>query len=468
MVDLKEMYSKGVKFVKELLRDTPIEVLIVSLGLGTAAALVSHKIESNRDKLIPVAFSEISQIEDQAEAAGKEVDTFTLYHAGLNDLVMKVLESWNDAWKYSSNRSSAYKKFGELLDARMCGRTSFRHKLSDLLEDVPRHTESALEELSGFAKASNRIKGVNVNFKRAWNERHIDNYHTEIRTRLVTHTDSKGNSYTTTETYTVQVYDDTTHTYNYNKNEGESASSRLDGILEDFDKLALAINMKMATIVQEENLEAIKLSRKIEQDEELTDAELMKLACTWRFGSNMFQNKGAFANPWGQLRKDADNWRNAKGSARDHKYKTTRHLDSGPEEYRVVKQALDHGEYFVKSIDEVLNAMNYVKQQVPQLEEKIRTFIGVMLYPEDVPGVEPRPKQMAYEIRDLAKEIYQRNFKEGFDVERYRTGMVVLYGVLGLIAGALLGLGVDRAGEKFNLWREKKSADNNSKYMKSY
>jgi len=45
--------------------------------------------------------------------------------------------------------------------------------------------------------------------------------------------------------------------------------------------------------------------------------------------------------------------------------------------------------------------------------------------------------------------MYQKNFKQGFDVERFRWGMVVLGGFLGALVGAILGFGLDRLGERW-------------------
>lgn len=42
---------------------------------------------------------------------------------------------------------------------------------------------------------------------------------------------------------------------------------------------------------------------------------------------------------------------------------------------------------------------------------------------------------------DLTQNIYHTNFKNGFEVDRFRTGMIVLWSVLGTIAGSALGFG---------------------------
>jgi hypothetical protein len=454
MSGLVELCVRAKNKIKHLLIDTPIEVAIGAVVLAVSAAYVSHRIESNRDKLIPLAFSELSQIEDDAKAKGEKVDPLTKYHASLNDTVMKVLESWNDAWRHSTSKSAAYTSFAEFLGQRMERKNDFRHKLPDLLEELPKDADAALGELSDFAQASARVRRVNSDFRRAWSYSSYNHYRTETRTRTKTVGSGK-NRRTVREKYTVQVYDGTTHTYNYDRGAGEAASSGLDSTLKDFDDLTYAIKMTIASHVQAENLEAIKSSRKKKDGEEMSDAEALKLACTWRFGSNIAENQASFSNPWSSLRADAAKWRASKSGARSRSYRTSFRTDSGPSEYRVVEAASRSGEYFVENIDEVIKGMELVKRTSPQLDTKIRDFIGVMLYPDDAPGVERKPKEMAYALRELATQMYQKNFKGGFDIKGYRAGMVVLYGFLGLILGGLAGYGVDRAGEKWKLWGKK-------------
>ena len=77
-----------------------------------------------------------------------------------------------------------------------------------------------------------------------------------------------------------------------------------------------------------------------------------------------------------------------------------------------------------------------------------------MLNPEG--EYEGDPKDMAYGIRDLAGRLYQQNYKGGFDVKGYRGYMVMLFGLLGMMAGGICGAFVNHFGNKYKWWGEDK------------
>jgi len=430
---------------KKFLRDTSIEIVIGGLmGLGLAGYL-SHNAESNRDKLIPVAFSEISQIEDEAENKDVKLNSDTAYHAQLNDLVMKVFESWNDSWANGKNSKDAYYEFALILNNRMGGKTDFRHTLSSLIKTVPDYTDDVLKELSEFDEARNKMVTVNKHFSNSWTESHVDNYDMV----WVTDYDSKGNP---SGGHYDQVYDDTTHTYRYHKNDGDAASRTLDHVISDHGNLSKRIKIATASSVKDENLEAIKKSRKIERDQDSEDFDSLELANRWKTGSNMYKNRKFFASPFDDLRNDAELWRIAKNKSRNHRYNTYSHSDSGPKDYKVVENTLRHGRQFVNAIDEVMDGFRFTQKNVPEIDSKIFNFTDQMLKDESQRDPDFNPKDAAYGIRDLATEMYSRNFKGGFDVSGYRGGIVALFSILGLVAGAASGFGADQAGKKYNIW----------------
>ncbi|MDR2540767.1 MAG: hypothetical protein LBD11_03085 [Candidatus Peribacteria bacterium] len=134
----------------------------------------------------------------------------------LNDLCMKIFEAYNDAQRpfipgkdteiYARNIYDAY-------DLRYI----YEYNLQDLLIKVPSYIPSTKAVLLPYYKTSNQLSGANTSMGKSWEDHHIDNYHTEVRTRTVT--DADGESHI--ETYTEEVYDDTTHKYDYDKKEGE-------------------------------------------------------------------------------------------------------------------------------------------------------------------------------------------------------------------------------------------------------
>ncbi len=440
------------------LRRTSVEVFLGALMLGSLGGYLGHRAESARDKLLPVAFSEISQIKDISAQKGETVDPFTNYYAGLNDMTMKVFESWNDSWRSSKSDKDAYNKFAERLNESLMEH-KYKNNLTDFLDSVPKDADLALRSLSGFIRSGDRMRTVNGHFSSAWKEHHKDNYHTELRTRLVTTTDADGNISMDTETYLESVYDDTTHTYTYNKNEGEAASVTLDKVLLDFQGLSSKMGKMEALKVQEPNRNAIRSSRKLKKGKDLTKGEYFSIASTWRTGSNFYSNRSTFSDPWSHLSSDASNWRRAKKTSRNHQYKTTSSRDAGPEEFRIARSALSHGQNFVNKVDEVVNGMGHAMQQTPVLRQKIHDFVGKTFSPSDYKNGKFDPKKEAYAIKDLASDLYQKNFKGGFDVKGYRVGAAMLYGLFGLLAGIGLGAAVDSLADKYQLWGKRTAGD---------
>jgi len=458
-MEFENYFAKKFEDFKEVIFNTTIEIKVAAIALAIAGMVglgyVGHKLEFNKEKMIPLNFSEISQIKDNAKKNNKEVDTFTLYNAGLNDLSMKVFEAWNDSWRYSTTDKKAYMNFADNLFDVMT-KHKFRHNLADFLKSVPEEGNNSLNKLSGFIDARNRMNTVKNHFSNTWDESHIDNYHTEMRSRTVTHTDSEGHTSTSTEYYTVSVYDDTTHTYNYNRNEGLQASVTLDNLLEDFKDIPMKIEIETADKVKSENRSAIKESRKNkskkeEEQKDFSETEYLNFANQWKFGSIIYLNKDTFEAPWNLLKIDADKWRGAKETARSDRYKTTRHSDSGSLEYQIANKTKGNCDRFIVPVNNVVNGINYIRNNMPELEKKIKLFMEYGHADEKTSKAEL--KKMAFEIKEMTQEIYKEAFPLGADVKRYNVGMVILCGLIGLFGGGASGAGVgfiiDRAGNYF-------------------
>jgi len=207
--------------IKKVLRETSIEVYIcAALGLAVATG-ISYKIESNREKTIPLAYSEVKQAEN--------IDPVTKYLANSNDLPMKIFECWNRSHEGIKNDLKA---FAEELEDVMISTYSYT-KYSELLRNMPRQSEEALEYLKDFTNMANKLTYINQKFDAAWYDRHVDNYRTETYLDTETYTDAEGRVQTQTVIKTRQVYEDTDHYYDYYKKEGEEASRSLDELIQE-------------------------------------------------------------------------------------------------------------------------------------------------------------------------------------------------------------------------------------------
>ena len=75
--------------VKTILRESAaIEVITGALVLSTVLGGWQWREQCNQSKIIPLGFSEIAQIEMQAEQQNKEVEPKTRYLTAVNDIPM--------------------------------------------------------------------------------------------------------------------------------------------------------------------------------------------------------------------------------------------------------------------------------------------------------------------------------------------------------------------------------------------
>lgn len=423
---------------KTVLRNTSAEVYIcMALGFATATFLSYNK-EAARERTIPLGYSEIKQIE--------EAGPVTRYLANANDVPMKIFECWNRSHeKVSENKVKAFATEIEDIMGSQYSSTSF----SELLKSMPKQSEAALDELKKFVSVKDKIGHTNALFDAAWKDRHDDDYRTETYLDTETYTDSDNRLQTRTVIKTREVYDHTHHYYNYYKKEGEEASRSLDSIIAEHNPLGLKEELRKVSQVSEEGKEAIRKSRK-NNKKELTEEEILEIANMWNIGSTLNANLPNIYTRWKQLGTDANNWRVAKNTAKSTSYTTDSSSDSGPKEFQIAETALYHGKDLQALITELVAGMEYVKQNAPLLQEKIDELMYIELgYRKG------SQKELRKEIMSIAREWYTTNFKNGFDVYPFRLYMVFLSSLLGLVAGGLAGYGLDRLGEKYDLWGRK-------------
>ena len=78
-----------------LFRETAAEVLVCgALGLATGVGVAYHS-EFERNKMIPLGFSEMEQIEKDAKYKGVQLGPMNVYLPAVNDATMKIFECWN-------------------------------------------------------------------------------------------------------------------------------------------------------------------------------------------------------------------------------------------------------------------------------------------------------------------------------------------------------------------------------------
>ena len=420
-------------------------------ALGIFSGMKSYEHERIREARIPLGFSEIHQIEQDAQQQGRIVAenndlvlkieaeedvrnqektmARTLYLAGLNDLTMKVFECWNNA---NENNDDIYKRFARELEKRFDPTIKKHHyELSDLFEIVPQSCQEVKKQLHNFMKAQESLPAIIDNFDKSWSDSHSNHYHTIVYPSISY--DSKGNAHMTLKTD--QVYDNTTHSYNYDADFGEKASKSLNELLVSVPDIRLREKIFTASKTNVEGEKAAKVSRKKGEEEKVfSQEELKSIADTWYTGSTFTLGEHLVYNFWSDVQEDAKKWDAAKINAKSVSYNTTSRNDIGPLEYRVARDARNHGNGLLAGLNEVIGSVQYTEEILPKLRAKISEFVNTSKNSNNY-------NELGKNVLALAKEMYKKNFKKGFDSEESRTSMIVLWSFLGAISGALAGGG---------------------------
>lgn len=429
---------------RQILRDTPAEVAILgAFGLMVGLGVGWHH-EAAREASIPVGFSEIHQMEREAQAEQRAIGPMARYLAGTNDMTMNVFNAWNLA-----NERTMYgnpvPNFASELDYNEGQKLRIHHyELPHYFQSIPGEAEAARRLLEPYAQVRGAAAAADDALERTWDDSHHDVTHTEWHTRTV----DDGNGKSHTETYSEEVYDYTNHRYDYHRAEGEAAATSLDALAVKGRAASFTEAMPVAKITNADGEYAAEKSRGLKQA--LAPELALQYSHAWRDGSTLMTNLPAIHARLTDLARDADQWRGQKGAAHDEYYRTYSHSDSGPREFQTAERSLDHGRALESSVGEVLDGVDYTKAMTPVLKAKIDELIAVQL--DHKPG---DADKLAKEVLTIAKTIYSKNFKGGFDVDRFRAGVVALAALLGLIGGGLAGWAWDWTGNRRGWWKPK-------------
>jgi len=433
---------------------------IIALGLGVAASFYSghksYEYEKLRESKIPLAFSEIHQIETDAIAQGKVIGenpneglierenesevggiARTYYLAGLNDLTMKIFECSNTAHFQDGD---FYKQFAKELRLRFDPENKKHHyELTDLFEIVPQSSQIVYGNLQSFIEIEKSLPEIIQAFENSWTEKHHDNYHTEIKVSYDVSTDTNGNTSMTPEYSTEQVYDNTDHSYWYHKEEGEKASFSLDALIDNFPDIKFGEEIIIPSKVNEEGEKAVRESRKLNKDdEELSLEEVKRFVDTWYAGSTLTISELEAYSLWDKVKSYAQEWRGAKKIAQDDFYKTYHPQDNGPKEYQIAEKSKNECSNLQGTLGTAIESVQFTQRSLPELKDKIFEFIETAEKTEE----DGDYKKLGKEVLAQTRGLYEKNFIKGFDVDRFRGEMVFLWSFLGLIAGAGIGVGV--------------------------
>lgn len=416
-----------------------ISLIAGSCFIGLFSALVPSYIhEINREKCVPLAFSEITQIENDLKLQGREAGPMTRYLTETNDSVMKILESWNIANNSLASSSGLEKRFTNELNKKMQNADNHHYGLRDLMDKVPTDANLALNEMKPLFEYWAKIQRGNNDLRNAWNESHKDVEHTELCTSI----DDEGHLKLSTRT----VYDYTNHSYIYNRNAGEEAFNNLSFIIpkegdtlieRDYSFFGLE-ELPIVSKTNEQGENASAESRKNERkNANFTKSELLSISRTWRGGSTYWNSISVIFNSWDSLQTQVKRLEVAKDSAKSSNYRTPSHYDIGPIEYQLVNSMIDNTNNFNFACSKIEQSILQTKDKIPKLKSDIEGMI-----------VAEGGSEKMRDIMSQTKEIYRLNFENGLEVEQFRSSYVFSWGLMGLIIGGLTGAGISYLSNK--------------------
>ena len=421
------------KNIKRLLFETPVEIMIGVVLVGAITGTLGYRNRAARAGEIPIAFSEVEQITKDFNKAGKAVPPLTKFYAVNNDVPMKVFESNNIALAVGKSHLI----FATELRTRVDANFKTHPLISTYAEEMPQDAQAALGSLDKLATAAKGLPSIDAAFSKVWGESHYDVTHTRHWTTRDCDSNGK-NCHTTSHSET--VYDYTIHTYTYHADAGRRAAQLLDAFIAGNPDLTINERLYLANETHAENQQAIKTSMKRALEGKTpTDEQYLKYANTWASGSNFVKYSPGIANTYGALRSVAADWDKALGTAQNHRYITYSHFDSGPREYQIAEAEQSKGNAIVNDSREILNGIGFSERAVTQLDGMIKEYVGVVL--DHKPG---DPDRLRSDIMQTARDIYQKNYENGFDVQPFKWLDVVLFTLLGMAIGGAAGFGVDR------------------------
>lgn len=431
-----ENYPLRKKF-RDLVYDTPIEIAIGALLVGSMGGYWVYQHNNEKMGHTPIAFSEIESTLQAAKEKGAEVGGLTTTLSYTSDVTMKVIESRNLAWVRAGGEDHKY--FAQELETRVNPALKKHALISEYAAQMPGEVARAMQSLAPISEAAKDAAPVAAHFGRAWNESHKDHYRTEVY--VVTVCTSNGKTTTCSpQVRTRQVYVNTTHSYTYNSEYGAAAAQALGKYLAENPDITVRERLIPAKETHRENEEAMAEGLRAKFKDKLpTKAEILDYANTWVKGSNFTIYLPQVYSGHSTLEKSFAAWNDARTSAQSVSYKTTSRTDSGPREFQVARRAEAAALQVQGAANKITNGIEAAGVLVPKLNAEIVDYVAAVKADRKSSELDARRER----IMDTAMSAYKQNFENGFDLNPFKWGMVILVTVLSTLFGSALGTGVD-------------------------
>jgi len=437
---------------KYLLKTTAAEIYILGFLGASTGGYNSTRSELRRSEIIPLAFSESDQLRREASMRNEKLGPVMEYSLQLNDMCMKIMEAHNIAIRPFIPGTDNKEFIANLLDCMTLEHVhSEEYNLKDLLNNLPKLTNPVRGALRDYVLVNQTLPIINADLDRAWIDSHDDKYRTEIRSRTVTTTDANGNTSTTTEFYTEEVYDHTDHEYNYYKVPGELASKNLETLFKNIPTVSLDEKIIQTTVTNADGEDAAEKSRQLGSGVRLSEKDKLSIANLCVTGSTITRNVAYVNGQYPILHAQAKEWKNAKRTAHYESYRTYSHYDDGPIEFQVAESALSTGVGIQQTIYELFSTIDNTDKQLPILKSKITELLNIS---DSITGKERLhiAEKLEKDIMKITKNVYRANFKEGVNLDTFRWSKVALGILYGTLIGTATGAALNFAGDKFNIY----------------
>lgn len=423
--------SSWQRALKNLVYLTKVEIVAGALLIGSLAGIWRYNHEDAKSKRIPLAFSEIEQTTHDFNSVGQPVPPLTRYYSYTNEIAMKVFESHNQSHEISGSNES----FARELEPRVDRSLKIWPLISTYAAEMPKAADDALQSLDKLVKAVEEMPKISGAFNRVWDYDRDDYYYT--RRWTTEECDSTGCE---TINHQEEVYDYSIHEYTYHPAQGESAAQLLSDFVRRYPNLDIAERLHLATKTEADNEYAIWKSRRMLQSgERPTPEDYLAYANTWATGSTFLSQMPNITSHYNTLTGLSPKWQQATKTARSDEFRVSSRYYDGPWEYQLAQNIPQHADAVYASAKKIIDGIHFSREQAGILDAKIKKYIDVAFFGED-----KEADKLRQDIMDTATKMYQMNFEKGMDVEPFKTGMVVLFTVLGMIAGGAAGAGVDK------------------------
>ncbi len=440
--------------LKSIVNTNHIEIYATA-AIGLAYAMQkSIRYELREAQRMPLAYSEIRQIQKDAQAEQREVGDITMFLTSVNDLCMKVFECNNKS--YGPKYKSSIKGFAEELSANR-SITRNGNSLKGLFSNSTRYSDKLKSTLKDHAAVVAHLRKINRALGKAWSEDHDHHYRTEIYPATVTYSDAKGNIKTKIVMKTRQVYDYSIHQYWFVKRLGDDASTGYKTMYKAVTQLLLKEKIVPTSKVSDEGKETARKSRSSKV--EFSDEDALTNSAMWFEGTLNDDDLEAVIGIYSKLKNKSKRWHDAKETAQAHYRKRTNSKShSGPPEYRVAKSALNLGKDICDKIGGFIADMEMINERIPALQNDIEQYLYFVKYDNAyvVQGQEKQSKKKARKLKkkilEDTKEIYNEVFTQGIDTDLIKEWRVILWSLAGAASGGGVGALAEFLSNKFQVY----------------